>query len=237
MLAFLALPILALVSHAPHAALAALKSDDSRQAIFVSIRTTCASLVLIVLFGTPVAIFLGRGRFFGSGLVATFVEVPMVLPPAVAGIGLLLAFGRNGLIHTELPFTMGAVVLAQTFVAAPLYIRPLAAALQGIDPHWHDAAALDGASGFQTLRWITFPLVRVTVISGAVLAWARSLGEFGATILFAGNLAGKTQTMPLAIYLGLESDLNQAIGLSVVLLAVALIILALVRGLEQFARR
>jgi molybdate transport system permease protein len=233
MLLFLAIPLVALLRHAPDSLGAAIRSADTYQAIVVSLRTTAISLLLTLVCGTPLAILLGRGHFPGRGFVGALVEAPVVLPPAAAGIGLLLAFGRKGLIPTGLPFTAGAVVLAQLFVSAPLFIQPLAAALEGLDPHWQEAAQLDGASSIQTLRWITLPLVRTTIVSGAVMAWARSLGEFGATILFAGNLVGTTQTMPLAIYLGLETDLDQAVGLSVLLMAVAFVVLAAVRGLGR----
>ena len=237
LLLFLVLPLVALLHHAPTALLSSLRSPDSRAAIAVSLRTTSVSLGLTLVLGTPLAVLLGKGRFFGRGLLAALVETPLVLPPAAAGIGLLLAFGRKGLVPTGLPFTAGAVVFAQLFVSAPLFVRPLAAALESLDPEWSEAAALDGATRMQALRWVTLPLVRPTVTSGAVMAWARSLGEFGATILFAGNLAGTTQTMPLAIYLGLESDLDQAVGLSVLLMAVALIVLLFVGALDGRHRR
>lgn len=236
LLLFLVLPLAALLHHAPPALMSSLQAPDSRLAIAVSLKTTSVSLVLTLLLGTPLAVLLGRERFPGRGLLAALVETPLVLPPAAAGIGLLLAFGRKGLVPTGLPFTAGAVVFAQLFVSAPLFVRPLAAALEGLDPGWSEAAALDGASRLQTLRWVTLPLVGPTVVSGAVMAWARSLGEFGATILFAGNLAGTTQTMPLAIYLGLETDLDQAVGLSVLLMAVALVVLIAVHAIQRTPR-
>jgi molybdate transport system permease protein len=236
MLAFLALPLIALAMRAPSSVVATGKSADSLSAIQISLRSSSASVAIIALLGAPVAALLSRPKLFGKWLLGLIVEAPLVLPPAAAGIGLLLALGRNGLVHTELPFSFGAVVVAQAFVAAPLFILPLSDALAAVDPHWSEAAALDGASHFQIFQKIRLPLVRGALIGGLVTAWARALGEFGATILFAGNLAGKTQSMPLAIYLGLESDLDQAIGLSVVLLVVAFVVLVLVRALGKRAR-
>ena len=233
MVAFLCLPLLALVIHAPSAVWVSLRSTETRDAIEVSLRSTAASLAVSILVGTPLGLLLGRKWFRGRWLLEAIVEVPLVLPPAAAGIGLLLALGQNGLVRTHLPFSFGAVVVAQAFVSAPLYVRSLAAAVAASDPHWIDAASLDGA-GLAQLNWnVRLPIARDGLVAGAVLCWARSLGEFGATILFAGNLSGKTQTMPLAIYLGLESDLDQAIGLSVVLLLVAFVVLVAVRLLQR----
>ncbi len=228
------LPVAALVGKAPHSLVASLHDQTILQAVSVSLRTSGLSLAITIALGTPLAALLGLSRFPGRNLLAILVEAPIVLPPAAAGIGLLLAFGRKGLIPTGLPFTMGAVVLAQVFVSAPLYVRPLAAALESLDSDWSDAAALDGASAWRSLWKITLPLIRPVIISSAVIAWARSLGEFGATILFAGNLVGKTQTIPLAIYLGLESDLDQAVSLSVIMLGIAFAAIVSIRILERF---
>src|SRR4029453_6400260 len=167
----------------------------------------------------------------------TLVDLPMVLPPSVAGIALLLAFGRMGLagawlqntFGVSLAFTPTAVVLAQTFVASPFYIKAAAIALGGVEMDLKQAAALDGASSLQTSRYVTVPLAWTGLVSGAVMSWARALGEFGATILFAGNLPGVTQTMPLAIYLGFESNLDIAITLSVILMVCAFVALLLAK--------
>jgi molybdate transport system permease protein len=166
------------------------------------------------------------------------LDLPMVLPPAVAGIALLVAFGRRGLVGAylnelgiTLAFTQTAVVLAQLFVAAPFYIKAAIAGFGAVDQDLEQAAALDGASGWGIFRYITVPLAWPTLFSGAVMTWARALGEFGATIIFAGNFPGRTQTMPLAIYIGFELDLNVALTLAVILLAISFGVLFIVKGL------
>jgi molybdate transport system permease protein len=245
LLAFLALPLAALLLRSsPRELAAALAQPESLQAMGLSFATTLVSAGLTVAFGTPAAYWLGarsrRGRLgrAAARAVDTLIDLPTVLPPAVAGIALLLAFGRRGLIgqHLDglgitLAFTSAAVVLAQTFVAAPFYIKAAAVAFGGIEPELKQAAALDGASAWQTFRAITVPLSRPALVSGAVMTWARALGEFGATILFAGNYPGLTQTMPLAIYVGFEVRLERAVALSVVLLACSCAALLLAKGL------
>ncbi len=233
MAAFLLLPLIALAVHGRGSFLSALGEPEAHEAILVSLRTSLVSLATIVLLGTPLAVALGRGRGLGRTFLGALVEAPLVLPPAAAGIGLLLALGRRGLVPTSLPFSVGAVVLAQSFVAAPFFIRALAAAVHDIEPDVEEAAAIDGASTAAVLRKVTMPLVAGSFVSGAVMAWARSVGEFGATILFAGNLPGRTQTMPLWIYVGFETNLDQAVGLSVVLLVLALAVLIVVRMIER----
>jgi molybdate transport system permease protein len=168
----------------------------------------------------------------------TLIDLPMVLPPAVAGIALLLAFGRRGLfgqylndMGIDIAFTQTAVVLAQLFVAAPFYVKAAAVGFAAIDQELEQAAALDGANGWQIFRLITLPLAWTALLGGAVMTWARALGEFGATIIFAGNFPGRTQTMPLAIYLGFELDLNIALTLAVILLAVSFLVLLVIKGL------
>jgi len=164
-----------------------------------------------VLAGTPLAYLLARRRFRGRTALDTLIDLPMVLPPSVAGIALLVAFGRRGLVGQyltvagiELAFTQMAVVLAQIFVAAPFYIKAAAAGFAGVDRELEQAAALDGATPLQVARYVTVPLAWTSLFGGAVMTWARALGEFGATIIFAGNFVGRTQTMPLAIYQGFE---------------------------------
>jgi molybdate transport system permease protein len=189
------------------------------------------------VLGTPVAYLLATSHGRLEKVVDTLVDLPMVLPPSVAGIALLLAFGRLGLVGGWLQATFGlsvaftttAVVLAQTFVSSPFYIKAAAIALGDVDPDFKQAAALDGASGLQIQRYVTLPLAWTGLVSGAVMSWARALGEFGATILFAGNLPGVTQTMPLAIYLGFESNLDIAITLAVILMVCAFVALLLAR--------
>lgn len=208
-------------------------------AIALTIGTTAASLALILVLGTPLAYVLARWRFPGLRLVRAALDLPMVLPPAVAGLALLMAFGRRGLLGAplgslgvELAFTTAAVVMAQCFVAGPLYVRSAAAALARVHPEMEEAALIFGASQWEVFRWITVPLVRSSLAAGVVLAWARAVGEFGATILFAGSLMGRTQTMSLAIYSALEVDLDLAVALAVILLGVSGAILALMRLLR-----
>ncbi|CAN5401339.1 ABC transporter permease [soil metagenome] len=236
---FLSLPVAALLLRAAWPRL----EGDVLAAVGVSLRTTAVSTVALLLFGTPLALLLARQNLSGRGALETLVTLPAVLPPAAAGLALLLALGRRGFagavlhgVGIDLSFTMWAVVLAQIYVAVPFFVRPLAAALRGLDPTLEEAAALDGAGGFALFWKIALPLVRRPLIVALTLAWARALGEFGATILFAGNRAGETQTLPLAIYLGFETDINLAAGLATVLLAVAVGVIAatsLLRGQEE----
>lgn len=238
MLAFLIVPLLALILRiSPAQLLANLTNRTVIQAVNLSIITTTISVSLTLLAGTPLAYLLARRRFRGRTALDTLIDLPMVLPPSVAGIALLMAFGRRGLIGAPLAelgisisFTWVAVVLAQCFVAAPYFVKAAAAGFAGVDRELEQAAALDGASPAQVLRHITIPLAWPALFSGAVMTWARALGEFGATIIFAGNLPGRTQTMPLAIYLGFERDLNLALTLAAILLAISFGVLALVKG-------
>lgn len=208
------------------------------QAIRLSLQTTTTSTLLIVLLGTPVAYLLARQEFPLRRVVDTLIDLPTVLPPAVAGLGLLMAFGRRGwlgapleLLGVEIAFTSVAVVMAQVFIASPFYVRAAAGGFASIESELEQAASLDGASQWQIFRFITLPLVRMTLLSGLVMSWARALGDFGATIIFAGNFPGRTQTMPLAIYLGFELDLNVALALSVILIACAFVVLMVVKWL------
>jgi molybdate transport system permease protein len=240
----LALPLLALVLRAVGrdffdyalmpAAIAALR---------LSLFTSLASVAISVLTGTPLAYGLARWKFRGRGALELLIDLPVVLPPSVAGLGLLIAFGRQGLVGKYLaplgisiPFTSLAVILAQTFVSAPLYIRAARIGFEGIDHQMEESAHVEGASQWQLFSHVMLPLAGRALLSGAVLCWTRALGEFGATILFAGNLEGVTQTMPLAIYLGFESNLGLAVALSVVLILVSVLLLALIRRLDRGAR-
>ncbi len=206
------------------------------QAVQLSLTTSLVSLGLILLLGTPAAYVLYRRRGRLHWLLDTLVDLPTVLPPAVAGVALLIAFGREGVVGQALrqvgitiPFTGAAVVLAQMFVAAPLYIRSAALGFAAVDCELKQAAALDGASRWQVFRYIMLPMSAAPIISGSMMAWARVLGEFGATIIFAGNLAGRTQTMPLAIYIGFENNLNVALALSAILILVSSLLLVLLK--------
>jgi molybdate transport system permease protein len=236
---FFALPLLALVLHVSPADVAAsFHEKEVGLAISLSLTTTLVTVAITLLFGTPLAYLLARRRFAGRTVVDTLIDLPMVLPPAVAGIALLVTFGRRGLLGQyldtagiEIAFTQTAVVLAQTFVAAPFYIKTAQGAFSHLNRDLEDAAALDGASSRQIFRFVTLPLTLPTLFGGAVMTWARALGEFGATIIFAGNFPGRTQTMPLAIYIGFEIDLRIALTLAVILLAVSFTVLLLVKGL------
>ncbi len=239
LVAFLLIPLVALLLRlSPTALLAHLFEPQVAQAIALSMATTTITLLTTLVIGTPVGFLLGRKDVRGRNLIDTLIDLPMVLPPAVAGIALLLAFGRRGLFGQALEdagihiaFTQSAVVMAQLFVAAPFYVKAAAAGFHAIDVELEQAAALDGAGWGQIFVWITLPLARTALLGGAVMTWARALGEFGATIIFAGNFPGRTQTMPLAIYLGFELDLNIALTLAVILLAASFVVLLVVKGL------
>jgi molybdate transport system permease protein len=211
------------------------------QALQLSLESTAISLFFIILLGTPLAYFLARRHFPFRRLINVLVELPIILPPAVAGLGLLLAFGRRGLVGAvlfeefgiRLVFTQNAVILAQIFVAMPFYIRAAQMAFQNMDREIENAALVDGANEFWAFVYVTFPLTRRALIAGALTGWARALGEFGATILFAGSLAGRTQTMPLLIYDIFETDINAAIWTALLLVGIAASVVALTRFLGQ----
>jgi molybdate transport system permease protein len=238
LLLFLLLPLVALVLRVNlERLLANLRDSAVTQAIGLSLITTALTVLITVVAGTPVAYLLARRRFRGRTALDTLIDLPMVLPPSVAGIALLVAFGRRGLLGQyisaaglEIAFTQVAVVLAQTFVAAPFYVKAAVAGFAGVDRDLEQAAALDGAAPPQIFRYVTLPLAWTALFGGAVMTWARALGEFGATIIFAGNFPGRTQTMPLAIYLGFELELNVALTLSVILLCTSFAVLFVVKG-------
>ena len=207
-----------------------------RSAISLSLRTSTGATLLAVLLGTPAANLMARRNFSGRTLVDNLIDLPIVLPPAVAGLSLLLVFGRRGWIGAPLAewglrvtFTEAAVVIAQTFIAVSLFIRAASIGFGAVEPELEDAAAIDGATHWQTFRHVTVPLARRALLTGVALAWARALGEFGATITFAGNIEGRTQTLPLAVYLQLEQRPEAAIAMSLVLLAVSLVVLVALR--------
>jgi molybdate transport system permease protein len=224
-LLFILLPVIALpLKLTPLDLWDALQQEAVRESLRVSLVTTCATVAVTLLAGTPVAYYLAHERYRFHTLVDTLVDLPTVLPPAVSGIALLMAFGSQGLLGGSLqllgiriPFTQAAVVMAQTFIAAPLYIKAAAIGFSSIDCELKKAAALDGASRWQTFRFVEAPMSWKSILGGVVLTWSRALGEFGATLLFAGNFLGRTQTMPLAIYLGFEVDLQAATTLAVIL--------------------
>jgi molybdate transport system permease protein len=241
-LAFIVAPVSALFLHStPSALFAALQQPDVREAFRLSAITTAITLVCAVAFGTPIAYLLARWSFPGRKLLDTLVDHPIVVPPAVAGVALLIAFGRRGIFAPllaaagiQLSFSTAAVVLAQLFVASPFYVRAARAGFLAVDRRLEEASATLGAGPLLTFRRITIPLALPSLIGGAVLTWARALGEFGATIMFAGNLVGVSQTMPLAVYLKLESgDLPAALAVSIVLVLASLVVLLVVRFAEQ----
>jgi molybdate transport system permease protein len=215
-----------------------------RQALGLSLATTALAMVFVILLGTPLAYLLARRRFPGAAVVDALVDLPIVLPPAVAGIALLMAFGRNGLVGQwldeggiTLGFTTAAVVMAQLFVAAPFYVIAARGGFARVDRDLEEVAADLGAPPSRVVRTVTLPLIAPSLIAGAVLAWARALGEFGATIMFAGSFPGITQTMPLAIYGRFGAgDLPAALLLSVVLLVASLVVLVGVRVAGQRVR-
>ncbi len=207
-------------------------------AVGLSLLTTAITALLTLAFGTPLAYLLARRDFRFKRLVSVLVELPVVLPPAVAGLALLIAFGRRGLfgpaleqIGIMLPFSTAAVVLAQTFVSAPFYVRAAQVGFQSVEREIEDAGRVDGADGLTLFRFVTLPLAGRALGAGLTLSWARALGEFGATILFAGSLQGRTQTMPLLVYTILERDINAAIWTGLLLIGLALAALLLARWL------
>jgi molybdate transport system permease protein len=234
----LALPIVALLGRALlSGALAGALTDPAVvDALKLSLLTTTVSLVITIVLGTPLAFVLARRRFTGAPLVEAIVDLPIVLPPSVAGLALLLAVGRRGLLGEplgalgiELPFTTVAVILAQTFVSAPFYVRAARSGFVGVDSDLEDAARVDGGDEWAVVRRITVPLAAAALTSGLVLSWARAMGEFGATIMFAGNIGGLTQTLPLVVYSEFQSSLDASVAAAAILVLAALGVLVAVR--------
>jgi molybdate transport system permease protein len=239
---FLAIPVVGLVRRAiaGGALLDAVATPAVRDALILSLATTTISLGLAVALGTPLALLLARRRFRGSGLLETVVDLPIVLPPSVAGLALLIVFGRSGLVGSalevagiQIPFTTLAVILAQTFVAAPFFVRTARAGISSVDPQMEDAARDLGAAEASVIRRITLPLAAPALATGMVLCWSRALGEFGATIMFAGNLPGVTQTLPLVVFSEFQSgDLEASIAAAAILVLAAFGVLLAVRALR-----
>jgi molybdate transport system permease protein len=237
-LAFLVLPLAGLLVRAPWTTLPARLNEPG---VLTALRLSlvCASLATLVslMLGVPLAWLLARVEFPGRRVVRALVTVPLVLPPVVGGVALLLVFGRRGLLGRwldatfgfTLAFTTTGVIVAEAFVAMPFLVIAVEGALRGADARYEEAAATLGAGRWTTFTRVTLPLVAPGIAAGGVLCWARALGEFGATITFAGNFPGRTQTMPLAVYLALETDLQAAIVLSLILLTVSVVILASLR--------
>jgi molybdate transport system permease protein len=232
-LAFLVLPIVALITYQPlHTLISNIGHKVTTDALLVSLKTNAIAFALMVLFGTPFAYLLARTRFVGRSLVVTLIEIPLLLPPAVAGLGLLVAFGRFGLLgHTEralgidVAFTQAAVVMAILFVASPFYLRGAVAAFEAVDPNLLDVAGTLGAGPARRMLRVAVPLAAGGLGAAAAVGFARGMGEFGATIFFAGSLQGKTQTLPLAVYRLLDANLDQAVAIGVLLIIVSAAIL------------
>jgi molybdate transport system permease protein len=239
---FLGLPVALLVARALFGGslAAAIGSGPVIGALVLSLITTAISLTLTIAVATPLAHLLARRRFRGASIVETIVDLPIVLPPSVAGLALLLAFGRRGILGEplaslgiELPFTTMAVIVAQMFVSAPFFIRAARAGFLGVDRHYEDAARVDGASERQLTWAITLPLAAPALASGIVMTWARALGEFGATIMFAGNFEGRTQTLPLVVYGEFQAgDVDASVAAAAILVLAAFGVLLAVRGLR-----
>lgn len=244
LVSFLALPILALgLSTPPSDFLAGLSHPLVWPALRLSLMTTATSLGVVVAFGTPLAWLLSRNKTRLTHLLEGLLQLPVVIPPAVAGVAMLLAFGRRGLLGgwleqagMQLAFTTPAVVLAEVFVSAPFYVQGARAAFAAVDPNLLTVARSLGASPVRAFFAVALPLAWPGLLGGAAMSWARALGEFGATLLFAGNLTGRTQTLPLAIYTALETDLRAAQALSLVLVIAAFLLLTLLRLAERLLR-
>ena len=236
--AFVLLPLVAVVLRTPWGRFFDLiTAETSRDALALSLRTSATSTLLCVLFGVPMAVVLARTSFRGQGIVRSLVLLPLVLPPVVGGIALLYTFGRRGLLGetfdvlgVQVAFSTTAVVIAQTFVAMPFLVVSLEGALRTSGQRFEAVAATLGARPTTVFRRVTLPLVLPGLAAGAVLSFARSLGEFGATITFAGSLQGVTRTLPLEIYLQREVDPDAAVALSLVLVLVAVVVIGLARG-------
>jgi molybdate transport system permease protein len=232
---FLLVPLGGLLVRAPWRGLPRLLADSQvLDALRLSLLCASAATAVSLVFGVPLAWVLARWQVRGIGLLRALVTLPLVLPPVVGGVALLLAFGRQGLLGRlldewtgiTLPFTTAGVIVAETFVAMPFLIITVEGAFRASDRGFEEAAATLGASRLTVFRTVTLPLIGPSLLAGAVLCWARALGEFGATITFAGNFPGRTQTMPLAVYVALESDPEAAVALSLVLLVVSIAVLA-----------
>ena len=237
-IAFFALPLIGLVWRAPWGDVWQYLTDDTtRTALRLSIVCSLWATGFSILFGVPLAWLLARVQFPGRAAVRALCTLSMVLPPVVGGVALFFALGRRGIVgqyldrwfDIRLPFTTAGVVVAQTFVAMPFLVITVEAALRQLDTRVEDASRTLGASSWYTFRRVTVPAIRPALVAGAVLSWARALGEFGATVTFAGNFPGRTQTMPLAVYLALETDPEQAIVLALVLTAISFAVLVTLR--------
>lgn len=235
---FFALPLIGLVRRADWSHLIDdLRTRDATEALRLSLETSLAATALALVIGIPLAWVLARADLPGRSVIRALVLLPMVLPPVVGGVALLSAFSRRSTIGSwlhdalgvQLTFSRWGVIVAEAFVAVPFFVLTVEGALRSLDPRYERVAASLGASRLTVLRRVTLPLIAPSIVAGTVLAWARALGEFGATITFAGNVSGRTRTLPLAVYLQLESDPRGAVALSLVLLGVSLLVLVTLR--------
>ena len=242
-LLFIGVPVLALLIRAAvqEGFLSSLSSDMALTALKLSLGTSAISMAFILLIGTPFAYLLAKNTSLFLRALDSLVELPIVLPPVVAGVAMLMAFGRNGILGpplaelgVSLPFTSIAVIFAQVFVAAPFYVRSAKVGFQSVDTEYEDISQTLGVSPWRTFWQLTLPLASPSILTGFALAWARALSEFGATIMFAGNSPGRTQTMPLAIMTAMETSLDTALALSVLLLCTSIVLLT---GVGLLTRR
>ncbi|NBN89958.1 MAG: molybdate ABC transporter permease subunit [Actinobacteria bacterium] len=238
-IALVALPVVSVVWRTPWSDFwSSITNDSSRTALWLSLRTSLVTTALALVFGTPLAWLLAHARFRGQSLLRAVCILPMVLPPVIGGVALLFAFGRRGLVGgvlddwfgIRLAFSETAAVMAQFFVAAPFFVVVMEAAFEQVDPRLVGTARTYGAGPWQALFRVTLPLVVPSLVAGLVLTWARALGEFGATITFAGNTSGRTQTVPLAVYSALESGGDSALALSMLMVLVSVAVLVALRG-------
>jgi molybdate transport system permease protein len=238
---YLALPIVALFLRIPpDMFFATLHNPDVISALWLSLFTTSITMVVVILVGTPFAYYHSRYTYPGKVVVDTLIDLPLVLPPAVAGVALLMLWGRVGLLGRYLnmfgisiAFTTLAVIMAQIFVASPFYLRQAKSLFEQLDPAYEQTARTLGASSMRILAFVTLPMTAGGLVSGAVMTFGRALGEFGATIMFAGNLPGVTQTMPLAVYVGMEGDLSIGLTISVLLVIISFAIMIIVRLVQK----
>lgn len=240
-LLYITLPVISIfLKISPSSILGSLSDPIVIDALKLSLFTTVVSSVIVIIVGTPISYVNARYRYHGKELVDTIVDLPVVMPPAVAGIALLMAFGRKGilgqyfdLLGISIAFSTVAVIMAQVFVASPFFIRQARTSFEDVDRSYENAARSLGASKIYTFFYVTVPIAMNGLVSGAILTWARALGEFGATIMFAGNFEGRTQTMPLAIYTAMQGDMDSCLFMSIILVVISFVVIATVKILTR----
>ncbi|MDD4449060.1 MAG: ABC transporter permease [Methanothrix sp.] len=240
-MAFIALPVVALfLKSPPETILRSLHDPMVLDALRLSLTTSTLTTIVVVVMGTPIAYVSARFHYFGKEIADSLIDLPVIMPPAVAGIALLMAFGRMGIVGhylsafgISIAFTTLAVIIAQVFVSSPFYIRQARTSFEDVDQAFENAARTLGASRVYTFFHVILPIAMNGLISGAIMAFARSLGEFGATIMFAGNFQGRTQTMPLAIYTAMQGDLDVSLCLSIILVAISFVVIIIVKTMTR----